>query len=256
MQRIEHYKQTVSREELLRLAGEEQAALDDGSNEQFVLTEVLMGEIVDAAIRKRLKLKGFNRWRQTFAKRRSAQQQPTHWGLDNTCPLVGLLGRIEPGDRALVIGQGAEAQAYLLAAHDADISFWDADFGVCDRVEQKMKDECLATQFFSCCVPLARWIPSHGAPYDILVLDMGALADYDARCHPEIIDRLQELTAEGGVHVLLHSRSLVPEAVYSFYGGWEREAPVGTRRSAKARGAVLVKPAPPKEEEQRFAERA
>lgn len=252
LQRIEQFKNSVSREELMRMAGEAAASLDDVANDQFVLTELVMVDVVDALIRKRLRLKKFKSWKQQYAKVRAAQREPTHWGLDHTCPLVGLIGRVEAGDRALVIGRGAESCAYLLAAHDVELSFWDTDVNVVERVERKMSDESLALQFFSCCVQLDRWIPSAGSPYDILVLDVGALAEFDARLHPEIIGRLQELTAESGVHVLLPSRSLVPEAVYSFYGGWEREAPVG-RRASKVRGTVLVKPVA---EEVRNAERA
>lgn len=243
LQRIEAFKNSISREELMRLAGEAAAALDEGADDQFVLTEMLMVDVVDTLIIKRLRIKSFRRWREQFAKLRGAQREPTHWGLDRTCPLVPLLGRVEPGDRALVIGSGAEACAYLLAAHDADIRFWDTEIGVVERVEQKMGMESLATQFFACCVPLDRWIPSDGAPYDILVLDVGALAEVDSRLHPEIIARLQGLTAEGGVHVLLPARTLVPEAVYSFYSGWVREQAPTLRRAPKSRGAVLVKPA-------------
>ena len=253
LQRIEAFKNSVSREELMRMAGEAAAALDDGHDDQFVLTEMLMVDVVDAFIMKRLRIKKFPRWRAQFAKLRAAQRAPTHWGLDRTCPVVPLLGRVEPGDRVLVIGSGAEACAYLLAAHDTNLDFWDTEVGVVERVEQKMGMESLAMHFFACCVRLECWIPSHGAPYDILVLDCGALAEVDARLHPEIIERLQALTAEGGVHVLLPSGTLVPEAVYSFYSGWVREQPPTLRRSSKCRGTVLVKPVP---EEIRQAERA
>jgi hypothetical protein len=243
LQRIEAFKNSISREELMRLAGEAAAALEDGAEAQFVLTEVLMVDVVDTLIMKRLRIKSFRRWREQFAKLRTAQREPTHWGLDRTCPLVTLLGRVEPGDRTLVIGSGAESCAYLLAAHDADIRFWDTEVGVVERVEQKMGMESLATRFFACCVPLDRWIPSDGAPYDVLVLDLGALSEVDARLHPEIIARLQSLMTDGGVHVLLPSRTLVPEAVYSFYGGWAREQAPASRRAPKSRGVVLVKPA-------------
>ena len=253
LQRIEAFKNSMSREELMRMAGEATAGLDDGRDDQFVLTEVMMVDVVDTFIKKRLRITKFPRWRAQFAKRRAAQRAPTHWGLDRTCPVVPLLGRIESGDRVLVIGSGAEACAYLLAAHDTSLDFWDTEVGVVERVEQKMGAECLAMHFFACCIRLDVWLPSCGAPYDVLVLDCGALADVDARRHPEIIQRLQALTAEGGVHVLLPSGTLVPEAVYSFYGGWVREQPPTLRRTSKSRGTVLVKPAL---EETRQAERA
>lgn len=242
-QRVEAFKESLPREELLRLADEATEALVDGREDQFVLTEVLMADVVDAYIMKRLHIQKFPRWRAQFAKLRAAQRTPTHWGLDRTCPLVPLLGRVEPGDRALVVGSGAEACAYLLAAYDTHLDFWDREVGVVQRVEQKMNQEDLATRNFVCCVPVEVWMPSHRAPYDIVVLDVGALAQLDARLHPEVVGRLQALTVDGGVHVLLPSRTLVPEAVYSFYSGWVQERLPTLRRAPKSRGAVLVKPA-------------
>ena len=191
-QRVEAFKESLPREELLRLADEATEALVDGREDQFVLTEVLMADVVEAYIMKRLHIQKFPRWRAQFAKLRAAQRTPTHWGLDRTCPLVPLLGRVEPGDRALVVGSGAEACAYLLAAYDTHLDFWDREVGVVQRVEQKMNQEDLATRNFVCCVPVEVWMPSHRAPYDIVVLDVGALAQLDARLHPEVIARLQD----------------------------------------------------------------
>ncbi|HEX5634343.1 MAG TPA: hypothetical protein VFX50_13980, partial [Gemmatimonadales bacterium] len=122
MQRIEAFKNSISREELMRVASEAATALQAGSDEgQFLLTEVLMTEMVDEHIRKRLRLPGLSRWRRQFGKLRAAQREPTHWGLDRNCPLVHVLGRLEPSDHALVLGRGAEGCAYLLAAHDVEV---------------------------------------------------------------------------------------------------------------------------------------
>jgi hypothetical protein len=253
LQRIEAFKNSLSREELLILADQAHANLDDKENDQFVLTEMLMEDAVDSHIRKQLSIRGFDHWRARFAKLRPAQREPTHWGLDRSCPVVPLLGRVEPGDKALVIGSGAEAAAYILAAHDTDLRFWDTEIGVVERVEQKMLVEFLAMRFLARWVNLECEVPSHGAPYDIVVLDCGVLAAMDARRHADVLAQLQDLTAEAGVHVLLHSPKLVPEAAYSFYSGWVHEQLPGRRTAPKSRGAVLVKPAA---NEERQAEQA
>jgi hypothetical protein len=242
LQRIEAYKNSMSREDLLNLAAEAAATLEDTANDQFVLTEVLLEDVVDAYIRKRLSIRGFDHWRAHFAKLRPTQRLPTRWGLDRNSPVVPLLGRVEPGDKVLVIGSGAEACAYLLAAHDTDLHFWDTEIGVVERVEQKMLVECLAMRFFACWVRPECDMPTHGAPYDIVVLDCGVLAAMDARRHADVLAQLQDLTAEGGLHVLLPSPRLVPEAAYSFYSGWVREQAPGRRTAPKSQGAVLVKP--------------
>jgi hypothetical protein len=201
-----------------------------------------MEDAVDTHIQKKLSIKGFSHWRARFAKLRPAQRVPTRWGLDRNCPVVPLIGRVEPGDKVLVIGSGAEACAYLLAAHDTDLHFWDTEVGVVERVEQKMLVECLAMRFFACCVRPECSMPTHGAPYDIVVLDCGVLAAIDARRHADVLSRLQDITTEGGLHVLLSSPKLVPEAAYSFYSGWVQEQPPNRRSAPKSRGAVLVKP--------------
>jgi hypothetical protein len=101
-------------------------------------------------------------------------------------------------------------------------------------------------------VPIDRWIPSDGSPYDILVLDIAALAGIESHRRAGVVGQLQELTAHGGVHVLLPAPDLVPEAIYSWYGGWVREKAGSTRRAATS-GTVLVKPMP---QEQRKVEPA
>src|SRR3954454_15398599 len=119
LQRIEGYKNSICRDELLRLGDEAAAELQTAAEEQFLLTEVLMLESVDRLIMKRLSLRPYNRWRRQFLKLRAAQRTPTHWGLDPHCPLAGLLPRVEPEDSALVVGSAAAPTTYLLAAHDA-----------------------------------------------------------------------------------------------------------------------------------------
>ena len=129
LQRIEGYKNSIGRDELLRLGDEAATELQATSEGQFVLTEVLMLESVDRLIMKRLSLKPYRRWRPQFLKLRAAQRTPTHWGLDPHCPLTAILPRIEPEDSALVVGSAAAPTTYLLAAHDAAVTFLAGELG-------------------------------------------------------------------------------------------------------------------------------
>src|SRR3954466_702297 len=129
LQRIEGYKNSIGRDELLRLGDEAASELHATSEGQFMLTEVLMLESVDRLIVKRLALRSYRRWRQQFIKLREAQRTPTHWGLEPTCALARLLPRVEPEDQVLVLGSGAESATYLLAAHDAAVTFVAGDLG-------------------------------------------------------------------------------------------------------------------------------
>src|SRR5213595_4013156 len=104
LERIEEYKNTVSREELLRIGDEAVRELEANAQDQYLLTEVLLLEHVDRLIARRLRLPSFQRWRQKHRALRDAQRQPTHWGLDAEHPVVAWAPRLEAGDLALVIG--------------------------------------------------------------------------------------------------------------------------------------------------------
>ena len=108
-----------------------------------------MLESVDRLIMKRLSLRPYRRWRQQFLRLRAAQRTPTHWGVEPSCPLTALLPRIEPEDTALVIGTHAAPMTFLLAAHDAAVTFLADDLGCVERVESKMAEEALSSVFES-----------------------------------------------------------------------------------------------------------
>src|SRR5213596_3818269 len=97
LERIEEYKNTLSREELLRIGDEAVRELEANSQDQYLLTEVLLLEHVDRLIARRLRLPSFQRWRQKHRALREAQRQPTHWGLDAEHPVVPWAPRLEAG---------------------------------------------------------------------------------------------------------------------------------------------------------------
>ena len=70
LQRIEDYKNSLAREELLRLGNDAASELQDATEGQYFLTEVLMQETVDRLIVKRLRLPPFTKWKQKLAKLR------------------------------------------------------------------------------------------------------------------------------------------------------------------------------------------
>ena len=130
LQRIEGFKNSIGREELMRLGDEAASELQTTSEGQFVLTEVLMLETVDRLIMKRLALRPYRRWREQFRKLREAQRTPVHWGSTAAAPSPGSSPASRPHDIALVVGAGAEPATYLLAAHDAAVTFVACDVGL------------------------------------------------------------------------------------------------------------------------------
>src|SRR5438046_2143075 len=127
LQRIEEYKNTLSREELLEIGDEAVRELEASSAGQYLLTEVLLLEHVDRIIARRLRLPAFPRWRMKHRALRAAQREPMRWGVAPDGPVVSCARRLEAGDVALVLGAAALPAAVFLAAHDAEVFLLDQD---------------------------------------------------------------------------------------------------------------------------------
>ena len=241
LQRIEGYKNSIGRGELLRLGGEAAAELQTAAEGQFLLTEVLMLESVDRLITKRLSLPTYRRWRRQSLELREAQRTPTHWGLEPTSPLARLLPRIEPSDAALVIGSGAEPATYLLAAHDAVVTFLAGDLGCVERVESRMAAEALGSLFEAYVTQPGPSLPQCvdiGDALDLVVLDPGALTELSAACRKEYVAELQARSRPGSVHIVLPCcPTLAPEALLALYDGWTVEDDGRRRRRSGTRRA-------------------
>ena len=247
-QRIEDYKNSISREELLGVGNDAVSELQNDSEGQYFLTEVLMQDAVDKMIQKRLGLPSFGRWRQKFAKLRLAQREPTHWGLERKTVLSLVLERLEPGDHVVVIGGGAEAAVFLLAAHDARLTCLFEDNPTCTRIENRMAAESLSADFEAFVVQLGVWFPTIALPAQLVVIDAGTLAGLTASCRIALMARLQDWTMPGGLHAVVgRPGSVAPETWLSLYPDWERVVHRETRGRAKrsvSPGVLLTRPLP------------
>ena len=240
LQRIEGYKNSIGRDELLRLGDEAAAELHTAAEGQFLLTEVLMLESVDRLIMKRLALRPYSKWRRQFLKLREAQRTPTHWGLEAACPLARVIPRLEPNDTTLVLGASAEPCAYLLAAYDAAVTFVAGDMGAVERVESRMAAEALGSMFDGFVAQLGPGLPDFLCfinGLDLVVIDPGALAGLKAATRADVVRDLQRRSRPGAVHILLPScKSLAPETLLTLYEDWTlEEDPKRRRRSGSSR---------------------
>ena len=147
-----------------------------------MLTEVLMLDLVDELIKRRLKLKSFRQWARHIRALRDAQREPTHWGLEPDGPIGGLLRRIESGDRAVVVGPAGEAVACLLAAHEMGVTFMAGDLRSVTRLESRFESEALASAFEAYVVDFALWRPSLDDGSAIAVLMSARWASWTASC--------------------------------------------------------------------------
>jgi hypothetical protein len=250
LQRIEEFKEQHSREQLLMIADEAVHELDAGEADQLVLTEVLVQEHVDRVITKRLKLPPYRRWRDRYVRLRDAQRGPTHWGLPPDSPLVDLAGRLEADDVVWVLGAGAAAAALFLAAHDVAILLIDTDPAALDAAESRARSEALASRFDTNAILWDGDGASHfieqcfpdTAPA-VVVLDVAPLSAVDPSLRARLIETLKRRTPHGGVHHVLPAEArenvlpLAPEALQTYYGGWQVE-----RSPRRSRGFLAIKP--------------
>jgi hypothetical protein len=246
-QRLEAYKNGLGRQEMLRLGDEAVNEAQSGTADQFYFTEIMMEDLVDRLIAKRLKLPSFTKWKRTSATRREAQRQPIHWGIHPESVLVKLLNRLEPHDEAFAVGGGVQAEVCLLAAYDAHVVFVDQDQVTVDQVEAKLASESLAADLLAYVCDLAGdgWLPDVERPVPLVIVDAVTLAGLPYEKRKRLIDRLKDRTMPEGLNLILPgSGSGTPEAFISHYPDWEREELAGRKGNARrSRGVVLRKPA-------------
>lgn len=243
LQRIEEYKNTLGRTELLEIGDEAVRELESSAAGQYLLTEVLLLEHVDRIIARRLRLPSFPRWRQKHRALRAAQRAPTHWALDADAPLVAAVRRLEPGDLAVVVGAAALPAALFVAAHDAEVFLLDHDLAAIEGAESRAVTEQLAGRFQALVVTYGGWFPDV-AP-GLVIIDPAALGPARARERHALLAELQARTRPGGVHVVLPTPAavevipLAPEALQAEYHGW---AIVRRRRTKAGAGFTATKP--------------
>lgn len=241
MQRLEAYKESVTRGDLLRIGDEAVSEMEDTVQGQFTLTEMLMVDQVDRLITKRLGLQSFTKWRGRFLKVRAAQREPMHWGVDPGHPAARLLPRLEPGDAALVLGAAAEPVAYLLAAHDVAVTFVAGNLGAIDRVETRVAQETLGSRFQAFMVAAGGRIAPYVPPFDLAVVDASELLPLDPDARRAALEEIQDLTLPNGLNAVVPARGLAPQTLRAVYGSWEEQT---DRTGGRGRrdGLIFSKP--------------
>ena len=226
-QRIEEYKNSLSRAHLLEIGDEAVRELEIAGADQYLLTEVLLLEHVDRVISRRLRLPSFQRWVRSHRALRSAQRAPTHWELESAGPLVACARRLEPGDAALVIGAAALPAALFIAAHDVEVLLLDQDLAAVEAAEGRAVAEQLAGRFHALVVQFGNWMPD--VPVTVAVLHPTALASIEPDARHTLVSDLQRRTPPGGMHVILpwsgdEPNKVIPigtDTLLSLYEEWQ-----------------------------------
>ncbi|HUL02572.1 MAG TPA: hypothetical protein VLV16_04970 [Gemmatimonadales bacterium] len=243
LERIEEYKNMLSRESLLEIGDEAVRELEANAAGQYLLTEVLLLEHVDRVIARRLRLPSFPRWNRKHRALRVAQREPTHWGLDQGSPIVGLARRLEPGDVVVVAGAGVLAGALFLAAHDAEVFLLDQDLRAIEAAESRAVSEQLAGRFHALVIRIGTWLPD--VTPSLVVIDPAALSVARVKDRHATIAELQARTRAGGVHLILAAPTsrevipLAPDALKSLYDQWQINR---AKRSRTGTGFMATKP--------------
>ncbi len=241
MQRIEAYKHALSRDELMKLAAEATAEMVGSLEGQLVLTEVLVLESVDRLIIKRLRLPSYKRWRTHFQSIRESQREPNRWGLAPHHPVVRLLPRLEPGDRAVLVGTGCGAAACLLAAYDVQVTFLAADLARVEALELQLASEALGETVEAYVVQLGNgWLPVIDGPAHVVMIDADALRTLTPMERDWLVGALQGLTGSAGAHALMAGEGSPATTLLSYYDGWMREHQTPRRRAGTAGSQDLL----------------
>jgi hypothetical protein len=251
-QRIEEYKDGLPRAAILGIGDD--AVQELARTEQYTLTEVLVQEQVDSIIRRRLRLPSYRRWRERHLALRSAQAQPTHWGLAPRDPVVLLAELIEDQDMFAVVGAADGACPLFLAARGANVLVGDPDLAAIEGLENRAISEQLGGRIQCLVVPLETWTPDRSI--DGCVIETSALAALSAGERAELIRRLKAVTVPGGRHVVMPAslaagKTVAPvssDALRSLYADWKvsRSNPpgAGERRSRNV-GFIATQPEEP-----------
>jgi hypothetical protein len=230
LQRIEEFKEQLSRDELMAIADEAVKELEVGPEEQLLLTEVLVLEHVDRLIMRRLNLPSFRRWRARHLRLREAQRQPTHWNIPPQAP-VATLGRSSVSGVALVVGGAASGVALYLAAHGWPVVFVDQDLGSVEAIETRAATESLSRDFQALVVALGGWFPD--VKPALTILDARTLGRLDPEDRHGFLGTLKDRTPPGGIHCLRppdegsESPGIDLGKLAGDYEGWEVDTGTG-----------------------------
>jgi hypothetical protein len=222
-QEIENYKDSIPRMALLKIGDEAVASM--GAQDQFALTEVLLCQEVDRIIGGRLRLPTYRTWRARRVKLLERYRQPEHWGLPADSFIVQDVQPSADG-HVLVAGGGHEGTALYLAAHGAEVTTLDEQPAEVERVIAAAEAAGLTDHIRGFIGDIGHWSPD--VPFSAVVCSSRAFENLSAPDRWRVIDRLQDATRRGGVHlvepIIGGDAPMTLDELRSRYKGWEISA--------------------------------
>jgi predicted Fe-Mo cluster-binding NifX family protein len=194
---LETYKDSIPRSSLLKIGDEAVAALSQ--QPQLALTELVVWEEVDRIIKKRLRLPSYPTWRRKRIKLIREYQRPEHWGLRPDGPLVREVRPVADAN-VLVAGDAGERAALYLAAHGCEVFAIDQTRDVVERVVNAAEAAGLTRHVHGYIADLRQW--SRDVPLNVVICSPSAFQGLNKRERGQVIQLLQEVTNDGGVHLV------------------------------------------------------
>lgn len=218
---IEAYKESVSRTVLLSIGDEAVASLRD--QQQLALTELLVWQVVDRIIMRRLGLPRYSTWRSRRLRRLKAYRRPEHWGFAHDAPIVKASLTTDGEPHVLVSGTKTESSALFMAAHGWAVTAVEAEVDNMERVMAAAYDTGLTSRVHGFVADLASFVP--GAPLTAVVCTPDAFAGLSLDQRARAIAVLQSATRDGGVHlvetIIAGQAALTLDELRARYDGWQ-----------------------------------
>ena len=217
---IEDYKESVPRSVLLSIGDAAVAVLE--AEQQLPLTEMLLWAEVDRIICKRLRLPSYATWRRRRGKALQELRRPERWGFS---PDGGLVRAVSTGSsgHVLVAGASEEGPALYLAANGCAVTLCDTTDDVLERVVEAAARVGLVGQVRGFVSDLGSWAPD--SPLNAVVCAQSTFAGLSAEERARIIGLLQNVTAEGGLHLVqtiaAGQRLVQLDELEARYRGWQ-----------------------------------
>ena len=226
---VEHYKDSIPRSALLKLADDAVASMSAG--DQLELSELVLVDAVNELIMRRLKIPTYDRWRRNRLRMLEQFRRADHWGLSATQRLVDAI-RPQDHPHIVVTGPHVEERTLYLAAHGAHVTAL-GDFDEEDMVNKVLVAAALAglsAQVVGCADGLDAWSPS--VPVRAVIWHAQVLDALTAERRSRVLTQLQNATAAGGVHYIegvpANARTTASiRSLIANYPGWQAPADTG-----------------------------
>ncbi|MDZ7631337.1 MAG: hypothetical protein U5K74_08330 [Gemmatimonadaceae bacterium] len=226
---IEHYKDSIPRTSLLKLADDAVDALRTGA--QLELSELVLCDAVNELIMRRLKIPPYDRWRRNRLKILEQFRRAEHWGLSATQHLVDAV-RPQDHPHVVVTGPHVEERTLYLAAHGAHVTAIGEqdDEELVSKVLVAAAQAGLSGQVVGCADGLDEWLPV--VPVRAVIWHAQVIDALPPERRARVLAHLQNATAAGGVHYIEgvpaeSRRTASIRTLIAEYAGWQAPADVG-----------------------------